>query len=218
MEIVGTIFTLSLYGAIAWLIVSWAFNRAMTRISPKYAAKRQLKQQAELDRQRDKRLKREANQKARLYTWAKAHPNDPAAKAILAEESLSPAASPEDAEPDGLKALRESQKAADDYERRREDRKVAERLRSQQMLDWALANPASPEGRRHLEETLLEVNQRIMSADNNIAFASYATGSDVPEAIATATRVAELETQRASDMGLIAKIQATLNKVPSDAE
>jgi len=44
------------------------------------------------------------------------------------------------------------QQAADDYERRREARKVAEELESRRVLEWAIANPATPEGRRHLEE------------------------------------------------------------------
>ncbi len=217
---VSTIFTLMIYAAVFWAFVPWAFSTVMSRISPKYAAKYRLKQQVKLDRDRDKRQKREAARTARLLAWAKAHPDDPAAKAILTEEASpsSSTTSSVDEEPDALAMLRQSQKEADDYERRREARKVAEQLRSQQMLQWALANPTSPEGRRHLEETLFEANQRVVSADQSIAIARYGVRDEGPEAIEFATRVAELEARKASDERAIADIQVALSGLLSDAE
>lgn len=217
---VGTIFTLIILMALLWAFASWAFDKVMTRISPKYVARRQLKLRVEYDRRNEKRLKREATRSARVLAWATAHPDHPAAKEVLAgaATSASSTTSAEDAHLDSLEELRRSQQAADDQESRREARKVAEQLRSQQLLDWALANPASPEGRRHLEETLLAANKRVESAERSITMASYGAKSDGPEAIELATRIAEIEAQKTSDEGMIADIQTALNRSLSDAK
>jgi hypothetical protein len=217
---VGSYFTLIILLAVLWTCASWAFNKVMIRFSPKYEARRQLKQQKEYDRRTEKRLKRDTARKARLIAWATSHPDDPAAKAILAEDasSSSSTSSSTDENLDSLEELRRSQQAADDRERRHQDRKVAEQLRSRQLLDWALANPASAEGRRHLEETLLEANKRVESAESSITIVSYGAKGEGPEAIEVATRISEINAQKTSDESLIAEIQAALKRSLSDAK
>jgi len=219
--VLGNIFLLILLG----MLVNWLFKKLTIRFFPKYAANRRLKAQARSDRRLQKYQKRQADEKAHLLSWAKGHPDDSTAKALLAEEtasSTSQAAAPsEDGKPDPLVELRRRQQAADDYERRREARKVAEELESRRVLEWAIANPATPEGRRHLEETLDETNMRVMTADSEIYFAGLTVrdnSSESVEAIAAATRISEAEARKATDEGLISNIQAALAKVLSDSE
>lgn len=200
------------------------FNKLTIQFFPKYAANRRLKAQARSDRWLQKRQERQADDKARLLNWAKEYPDDPTAKVLLAEEALSStskATTPSvDVEPDPLAELRRRQQADDDYERRREDRKVVEELRSQQLLEWAIVHPATSEGRRHLEEMLVEANVRVKSADSEIYLAGLTVrdnGSETVEAIAAATHVSEAEARKAVDVRLISDIQAALAKVLSDS-
>lgn len=184
-----------------------------SRISPRYAAQRKLRQKTKSDQAYEARKKKRESHEERLQAWAREHPDDPAAKAILAEKS-SPAslAAPDTAKPQDLQAvLRQRQLDADEMTRRMEARKAAEALENQRLLEWAKANPATPEGRRHLVETLMKADETVRDADRDISFASYlAPAENSPEAIANASRIAEAEARKAAAQRTIDDIQAIL--------
>jgi hypothetical protein len=201
------------YGA--YLLYVWV----RSRISPKYAAQRKLRLKAKSDRAYEARKKKRASGDERLEAWARENPEDPAAKALLAEkDSPSFLATPKNTEPQDLQAvLRQQQLDADELARQMEARKAAKELLNQQLLEWAKANPSTQEGRRLLVETLMEADRTATDADRDIRFAGYFTHeADSPEAIENASRIAEAEARKATAQRTIDDIQATLAALPDN--
>lgn len=194
----------------------WIYNKIMLAISPRYAAKRKLKEQERSDRAYQKRQQRRATKDARLREWAQANPDDPFARQLAAQQIASASA---DTEFNPLEELRRRQREADEIAQRLKDRQEAEEMRSLELLKWALANPTSPEARRHLEEMLNEASKRLEYAIRDVDFEQrYGVKNDGPEAIEAATRLAEAEARKQAEERQIREIQAALTLSPSDSE
>lgn len=213
-------------------LAGWALNAGMTRLSPKWAARRKLREgrrhnRASVKRQKKRAAKAERDDRRteRERKWAEAHPNDPAAKLILAQE-VSPAplraATPLEKEEDFLAELRRKQQADDEYRRQREARRIAEAMRAEQLLEWVIENPSIPEARRHLEEQLEEMVRQLESTDREISHCntmmSLMKGDDDPETILYAMRRSEAEAKKAVEVERIRRIQSTLEMPLSTRE
>lgn len=205
----------SIIAILTWpVLLYWWGDALLARLSPKYAAKRQLKADAKLERRRQARYKRQERQQARLVKWAESHPDDPDAKKFLAREAPS-ASQPAPDGIDFLAEIRRSQQSDDEYKQRRANEKAAKELLARQTLDWAIDNPAVPEARRHLKEQLEEVTERLVHTERNISHCQTMLGfmrdeSD-PEYIAEATRLSEYQATKETEAGLIRRIQAALD-------
>ena len=194
----------------------WIYNKIMLAISPRYAAKRKLKEQERSDRAYQKRQQRRAAKEARLLVWAKENPDDPFARQLAAQNT---ATASTDAKFDPLAELQRRQREADELAQRLKDRQEAEEMRSLELLKWALANPTAPEARRHLEEMLNEASKRLERAIRDVDFEQrYGVKNDGPEAIEAATRLAEAEARKQAEERQIREIQAALTLSPSDSE
>jgi len=206
-----------MWGLIIAMLASWVFSKITQRYFPKYAAKRKLKAEKKSERQRLKRQRKRAMERDRVLEWAKAHPDDPTAKALLALETVPTASSSVglmgEPEFDPMVELQRCQREADDMQQRLETRRIAEELRVQQLLDWALDHPDTPEAQRHLEETLDEVCKRVERAESDIRHITTMSSyhPDGPEAIEYATRQSEAEARKQADVELIARVQKALS-------
>lgn len=211
------VFNIVMWGLIIAMLASWVFSKVTQRFFPKYAAKRKLKAEKKSERQRLKRQRKRAKERDRVLEWAKAHPDDPTAKALLALETapaVSSAVGPmSEPEFDPMVELQRRQREADDMQQRLEARRIAEELRVQQLLEWALEHPDTPEAQRHLEETLVEVCKRVERAESDIRHATTMSSyhPDGLEAIEYATRQSEAEARKQADVEMIARIQKTLS-------
>lgn len=206
---------------VTWpVILWWAVDSLLARLSPKYAAKRRLRAEAKATRQRQARKKREERNHARMVKWAQKHPDDPDAKEFLA---LVVPSGTEDGATDYLAEIRRSQQADDEDKRRAAERKAARELRERQTLEWAIGDPTTPEARRHLDEQLEAATDRLEAAVRSIGHCQtmmdYMKGDLDPEFIAQSTRLAEAEATKATEVELIRRIQEALDvKLPEPSE
>jgi hypothetical protein len=215
-QVISLIYWLAILAGLVYWVGVWI----RCRVSPGYAARRELRSKAKSDRWWKKRQDRRAAREGRLREWAEAHPDDEAAKAVLAEQASAsllsvPTAT---ADQDLAVVLRARQREADDMTSRIEARRLAEEMLSQQLLEWAMANPSSPEARRHLEEALVSASKRIEAADCDVRIARFVTSEDdSPEAIDAATRIADAEARRSAAARTIEGIQRILQTVSSES-
>lgn len=194
----------------------------LARLSPKYAAKRQLRAEAKAKRRRQARERREERDHARMMKWVLKHPNDPDAKEFLALEASSKS-KPADEPVDYQAELRRSQQADDEYKQKQAERKAARELRERETLEWAIKNPTIPEARRHLDEQLEAAIDRLESADSSVrhcqTMMDYMKDDLDPEFIAQSTRLAEAEAKKATEAELVRRIQEALDvKLPEPSE
>lgn len=200
----------------------------MKRMSPKYALKYEQNQERKRQRIRqryvDKWQQREAKRRARLAKWVEENPNDPVAKSYLAL-SL-PVSSSEDidvSEFDPVAELRREQSEADEYAQRRRNRELTAELRAQQLFDWAIANPHTPEARRHLNEKLEEAAARLRYAESDVkyqrAMVTYRQDEGGPESILYASNLVEAEAKVRTEEQLIRQLQEALSvPLPANEE
>jgi hypothetical protein len=147
------------------IIHPWAVSLRRKK-SPAYDAKCTVREDARYARGVARRQQQRAAQQQRALEWAKANPDDPTAKALLASNPPVPATSatsttsapvltievdPED--PTAL--LRADQQSADEWAARR--RELEEK--NIQLLELAIRYPDRPESQRHLTEKLAELQK-----------------------------------------------------------
>lgn len=203
-----------IYLALAGWGLYWGVIWLRCRISPKYAAQRKLRAKAKSDREWENRQRRRVTKEDRLKTWAKAHSDDPVAKALLADEGKAPVITSvpvAGSDSDFLAMLRRRQEEADAMAARIEQRRAAEALLEQQLLDWAIEHSSEPEAQRHLVEVMVAANQQIEQAERDARLWGFFIGdSDGAEAIASGSKVADAKARKAAAERTISRIQAAL--------
>ena len=200
--------------------LKWLGSALLTRVSPKYAARREIQRKARMDRLFEGRRRRDEADKDRQLAWAQAHPDDPVAKIVLEQHAagafrnvFSATDSVESIDP--AEELRRRQHEHDEFERRQALRKTNEEELTKRLLTWALENPEVPEARRHLEEQLLEVDRKIKNAQSDITLEQLRIDRlklDDAEAIAATTVLDEARTRKADAEQLLGQIQAALTR------
>jgi hypothetical protein len=197
---------------------AYVWTRA--RFSPKYAAQRKLRVKEKRQRNDEKHKKREMTETERQRKWAEKHPENPTAKAILAEKSAPAATSSAEPDEDKLRvALRQRQAEDDEQTRRMEARKAAAALEAQQLLEWAKAHPETPEGHRHLMEVMMAADKTAEEVTRDIEFYSHFKREEGSlEAIEAATRQAERQARVTEARKTVADIQAILTALPYDQQ
>lgn len=219
---------------VAWVFLIWFYGRLlyraiMKRTSPKYALKYEQNQERKRQRIRqryvDKQQQREAKKRARLTKWAEANADDPLAKSYLAANASVPSSlvGGDTEEFDAIAELRRAQKESDRYAQERENRRVAAELRAQQLLDWAIANPHTPEARRHLNEQLEEATTRLRYAESDVNhqwfMATHHQDEGGAESILYASNLAEAENKKRTEEELIRRLQQALSvPLPANEE
>lgn len=144
-------FALIIWACVVYMLWTIMADGIISRVSPKYAAKRRVKQNARYERLMERSRVRRGRKIDRTLEWAKRHQNDPIAKSLLSQQY--------DDSPEGR--LRMSQQFNDEYERDRETREAAVDARNQEALEWALAHPYSPVAQRHLRESLVRARRQL---------------------------------------------------------
>ena len=215
----------------ALLAVFWirmAYRAIMKKLSPRHALKyeqvRQRKVETMLARDRAKRARRELRkhkQRERLTAWAEAHPDNPVAKAHLQQEvprlerrdkanALNPS-----------EELRIKQAEHDEYAQRIKDRRAADELRSQQLLNWAIGHPNTPEARRHIEEQLEATTTQLQRAESSVEhyrfMLRFHRDENDPNAILYGSQLVEAEAQQREQQALIRRLTEALNTPASES-
>lgn len=138
-----------IFTAVVWacfIYILWfAFaDDILSRIAPKLAAKRRLKQAARFERLMERSRERRARKADRVVEWAKRHPDSDVARSILNQQY--------DDNPEAR--LRLHQRFEEEYERNREAREAEYEQRAREEMEWALAHPESDVAQRHLRGAL----------------------------------------------------------------
>ena len=197
--------------------LKWLGSALLTRVSPKYAARREIQRKARMDRLFEGRRRRDEADKDRQLAWAQAHPDDPVAKIVLEQHAAGAfrnvfvAADSVDSI-DPAEELRRRQHEHDEFERRQALRKSTEEQLTNRLLAWALENPEVPEARRHLEEQLPELDRQIRRFESTIAYERQRTQDGDLEAIAAQTSLSEALARKDESEQLLSRIQAALTR------
>jgi hypothetical protein len=212
-----TIVILGMYALLALEICVLIARAVLKRVSPKYAAKRQLKEQQRYERRAAKRRATRQRKEDRKRQWAEAHPDHPAAQAYLkqasAESSLSVSllsGNPDTFDP--AEELRDSQRQQDEYEGRINELKAAAERKAQRLLDWAIDNPGTPEGRRHLSEKLAETVKELEHVNIMVSIQTddLDRSSDEAEAIGLNSDISEYKARKRDLDELLQRIRQAL--------
>ena len=205
------------------LAACWAFKRLTIRYFPKYAIKRQLKKEARRNRATQRALRRKESDKSHLIAWAEEHPNDPVAKGLLAQKATASSVTDKllgrgNEETDIAAELQRRQEFEDSYERDREARK----LRDQELLEWAIKNPGTPEAQRHLKEQLENEARSLSYAENSVHhekfMLDFRKDENDPERLIHESNLIEAEAKLRNQQDLVRRIQAALDSRPTSNE
>ena len=221
---------LAIYASIALYSIALGASKLLGAISPGYRIRREQKRDERMDRSIANSRRKKASRKARNLEWARKHSNRPEAKRLLAEEAaeaehtakmaaLTHATSEDVVSQEPLEVLRRRQRSDDEYERRCKERAEADALLSQQLLEYALANPSAPETARHLREVREKAVDQLGDAERSIRHYEYMLGvAGELEKIEYTTRLEDATARKDAAQRRIREISEALSGFSSPSE
>jgi len=184
IRMITDLFWLAIFAGSMMYLIGQGCKKLLCMISPRYESKCERKQKERVNRSIARSCQKKADRKARALKWAHENPEDPDAKRLIdeaaaeAEQAARTAAllstpATDDVSQNPLEILRRRQHARDDYMRREKEREEAEALLTQQLLEYALANPTTPETVRHLRELREKAVDDLGRADHEVHHCEY---------------------------------------------